>query len=77
MGKAPEEHLKLQVWRSKRDILKEYEECQFLDWQTLVELVQIYELLIHVAINRIVARADVPQEDKTIFTYFLKDLPTY
>jgi hypothetical protein len=37
-------------------VIKEYEESQFLEWQNLAELVETYELIMHIAFKRVFAR---------------------
>lgn len=45
--------------------------------QTLLELVQIYELLLHITIFRVVRREDVPRKDKEGLIALRTGLPSY
>jgi hypothetical protein len=75
-GEPPEYALKLEILRSKRDLLKEYEESQFMDAASLTELTQIYELLLLVSINRLL-RKELEPNDARLFKIIRNELPLY
>ena len=65
-GQHPELHLKLDILRSKKQILREYQGAEFMDQRRLTEYTLVHELLLLITSHRVEQLPDLAPTDRAV-----------